>query len=132
MRLIDHPDVEIFFSDSAAPGSEPDSQDARTAVTSFLEVANREHFSVKKFEWIQQPVTMAGRKGASAFASVQRTNGMKDVVFAAHVAEDSRQSYPELTLFVARSSALAKGKPTSDAQFRDIARRVADSVKLRN
>lgn len=121
MRLIDHPDVEIFFEDGAP------ARDPKMAITLFFDGYVNGEKGIKADFWGYRSITMSGQKGKALFVTITRTDDTKDYGYVAYVEGDSASS--SKMLYVIRTAARAKGEPVSKDELKDMAEKIMASVK---
>ncbi len=134
MRLKDHPDVEIFFEE------EPPSTDPREKMTAKDELEffwGRNYGAAKEVQLNWPPyrsVKLDSRDGESTFVDIIRKDGSRDFGYAAYVKGDPKAANetPNLMLFVIRTAARAKDKPVSERELKDLAKKIAASIKRRS
>ncbi|WP_426212085.1 hypothetical protein [Massilia sp. TWP1-3-3] len=133
MRLVDYPEVEIFFEDSfrLEPGPGSTSRDSKSQVIFFVEAVLSNQYSEPAYHWYPASFMMGGNVGKAAFVNVRRGDNGNDFVFiaAATGATGQTVSSRDLLLYISRNSARAKGTPISEAKFRALAEAIAMSVK---
>ncbi len=134
MRLKEHPDVEIYFEDDTAPVLDPKNPglSPRGEISYFL--ARRNMWRIKEVHLgfpAYREVKLDGREGEYAFAEIRRPDNSKDYGYVAYVKGDGGAAVdtPNLMLYVIRTAALAKGTPVSAKELKDIAQKIAASVK---
>lgn len=142
-RLKEHPEVEIFFKAITAA--------ADFRVSGNLRVPDKE----VRFFWeanygaddkqhklihlhipgvVQFPnVTIGGYKGKSSFVELTHKDDSVDYGYMAYVMGDAdgERFPPTLMLYVIRTASRAKGEPLSKDQIKEIAERIASSVRRR-
>lgn len=139
MRLIDHPEIEIFFRDKTAFDytSYGINQTAQTLERiTISELWKVEAESAKQIDWKlpgYHSAQLAGRTGTATFAEITRKDGSKDYGYAVDVNGDpaAKVDSPELMLYVIRNASRAKGKPVSKSEFKEMALKIAASIKKR-
>ena len=133
MRLLDYPEVEIFFDDSftSEPGPGIPTRDSKSQVKFFLESVLSNQYSEFAYHWYPASFPMGGNEGKAAFVDVRRGENGNDFVFIAAANGAKGQAVPsrDLLLYISRNSARAKGTPISEAKFRELAEAIAKSVK---
>jgi hypothetical protein len=136
MRLKDHPDVEIFFQDQTArPPYKTGAHQADSKHLNFGfwedEVHGEKEINVLFPGY--HGVHLDGREGTASFVEITHTDGSKDYGYAAVVAGDYQATAdtPRLMLYVIRTAARAKGAPVSKHDLKEIAEKIAASVKRR-
>lgn len=136
MRLKDHPDVEIFFEDKTAYdyGIKQTAQNQERTEMSML--WNQQAQSSKEIKLAfpgYRSIKLAGRDGTDSFVEITRKDGSSDYGYAAVVNGDhtAKTDAPQLVLYVVRTASRAKGKPVSKNELKDIAHKIAASVKRR-
>lgn len=136
MRLIDHPDVEIFFEDQTAP--RPYKTGAKLADSErlnymFWSLEARKTDGIEVLFPGYRSTTLAGYPGTASFVEIKRKDGTLDYGYAATVAGDytAAADTPRLTLYVIRTASRTKGKPVSKNELKDMAYKIAASIKRR-
>lgn len=139
MRLKEHPDVEIFFSQDSPPelSRAAERRDAEGSIRFFWE--SRYAFRAEKVRLTGFPsfrtVELAGRKGKETFAELtRRENGAIDYGYLAYVkGEHSKDAdLPHLMLYVIRTASQSRGKtPVTETELKQMAETIAASVKKR-
>ncbi len=144
MRLVEHPDVEIFFKDQNGPRpyktgaalpnktgvSLPDSKRLNFI---FLSLEALKTNGIKVLFPGYRTTKLGGYPGTASFFEIKRKDGTRDYGYAVHVAGDytADTDMPHLMLYVIRTASRAKGKPVSKNELKDIAIKIAASVKRR-
>jgi hypothetical protein len=121
MRLIDHPDVEIFFEDGAP------TRDPKMAITLFFDGYVNGEKGIKADFLGYRSITMSGQKGKALFVTITRTDDTKDYGYVAYVEGDTAAS--SKMLYVIRTAARAKGEPASKDELKDMSEKIMASVK---
>lgn len=134
MRLKDHPDVEIFLLDKSPLPSDPSgpNRNAKEEIAFFWKWMNRSKTKEVRLGFPSfRTVKMDSREGAYSFAEILRPDGNVDFGYVAYVKgdPDAATDTPNLMLYVIRTAANAKGKPVSKGDLKDIAQKIAASVK---
>ena len=138
MRLIDHPDVEIFFQDSSYPfGYEVKTNNPETQLNAFWDNVGRIRDSIKyiDMDWHRyRDVNIAGIHGKGTFVTITNKDESKDYGYCAYAI-----STPEINViadnkrvYVIRTAARAKAKgiePVSKDDIKAIAESVMASIK---
>lgn len=136
MRLIAHPDVEIFFEDKTAH-DHGIKQTTQTQERTEMSMLWNQHAQSSKEIKLAFPgyrsVTLDGREGTASFVEIKRKDGSPDYGYAAVVNGDhtAKTDAPKLMLYVIRTASRGKGKPVSKNELKDIAHKIAASVKRR-
>jgi hypothetical protein len=123
MRLIDHPDVEIIFEDGAA------SEDPKMAINLFFDGYSNGERKIETDLWGYRSITMGGQKGSAVLVTITHMNNTKDYGYVAYVKGDANN--PSQMFYVIRTASLAKGKPVSKDELKDMAEKIIASVKRR-
>lgn len=137
MRLKDHPEVEIFFEDQSAR-DDGIKQTVQTQERTELSLLwNGMAQSAKRIDLLfpdYHSITLDGRIGTASFAEITQTDGSKDYGYAAVVNGDhtSKIDAPQLKFYVIRKASRAKGKPISKSELKEMAHKIAASIKRRN
>ncbi len=137
MRLKDHPEVEIFFEDQTAP--QPYTEGAHLADSLHLNMFFLEE-QVHGTNGVKVPlpgyrsVTLGGYPGTASFFEIKRKDGTLDYGYVATVAGDytAKGDTPRLMLYVIRTASRAKGTPISKSELKDMAYKIAASIKRRD
>lgn len=142
-RLKDHPEVEVFFSDSS-PGPLPRAnskrQTAADEVQFFWEAryggGDKQHKLIHPhIPGVAQfpDVRLGGYKGKSSFVEITHRDNSIDYGYMAYVKGDAgaNEDSPTLMLYVIRTASRAKGEPLSKDQIKEMAERIAASVRRR-
>jgi hypothetical protein len=135
-RLKDHPDVEIFFRDE---GTREDpsrlvNRSTREELQFFWEHNYRGAMKEVHLSWPHyRSVKLDGRDGEYTFARFTRTDGTPDFGYLAYVKGDAKapNDTPSLMLYVIRTGSRAKGSPVSEDELKDIAKKIAASIRRR-
>ena len=136
MRLIDHPDVEIFFEDQTAPRPYKTGAklaDAKHLNFFFWEEVAQGTDGIKVLFPGYRSIKLAGFAGIASFVEIKKKDGSLDYGYAAHVAGDhtAATDTPQLMLYVIRTASRAKGKPVSKNELKEMANKIAASIKRR-
>ena len=131
MRLIDHPDVEIFFQDSSYQLSPGEHSDSKQEILLFLDQYARKQKYVDTGFWGTHSIQMSGQKGRGNFFTIARKDDTIDYGYIASVKGDftARTDPPAQMLYVIRTASRAKGAPVSKDEIKDIAEKIMASVK---
>lgn len=135
LRLKDHPDVEIFFRDetSSKPlGEGFANRNAKEEIDFFWRFMNQGLIKKVRYSWPQyRSVKLDNREGEYTFVQITRPDDSQDFGYLAYVKGDPEAATdtPNLMLYVIRTAARAKGKPVSESELKDIAQKIAASVK---
>lgn len=131
MRLIDHPDVEIFFQDSSYQLSPGEHSDSKQEILLFLDQYARKQKYVDTGFWGTHSIQMSGQKGRGNFFTIARKDDTIDYGYIASVKGDftARTDTPAQMLYVIRTASRAKGAPVSKDEIKDIAEKIMASVK---
>jgi hypothetical protein len=101
------------------------------------------HQQLGRTEWLKQidysspkfnPVKLDGRDGIFSFARiVHEESNNEDFAYVAYVNNDTKAATdsPGLMLYVLRNSARAKGTPVTKSELKDMAEKIAASIKRR-
>ena len=78
-------------------------------------------------------IKLAERSGTASFVEITRKDGSLDYGYAAVVNGDhtAKTDAPQLMLYVIRNASRAKGKPISKSELKDMAYKIAASIKRR-
>jgi hypothetical protein len=136
MRLKDHPDVEIFFQDETAskPQENRANRNAEEEIKFFLMYRYRDFAKLVELDFPGfRSIELAGQEGKAAVADITRHDGSKDYGYMAYVKgnADAKTEAPNLMLYVIRTAARAKGEPISKSELKDMAHKIAASIKRR-
>lgn len=136
MRLIDHPDIEIFFEDRSAVdyGIKQTVQTQERTELSML--WQQQAHSSRKIDLSfgrYHTIKLDGRSGTGSFVEITRKDGTLDYGYAAVVNGDhtAPTDAPQLMFYVIRTASRAKGKPVSKNELKDMAYKIAASIKRR-
>lgn len=152
MRLIDHPDVEIFFKDSSYPLTAMDTLTPKQIIETFWEFGNRQVIKQAKMDWHgYRSIKMDNRDGTGLFVTLTRydhstyhgneseslgvpADGGTDYGYVAVVKGDpkAKEDTPSLMMYVIRTAARARAKgiePVSKDDIKAIAESVMASIK---
>jgi hypothetical protein len=131
MRLVDHPDVEIFFRDSSYQLSPGEHYDADKEITFFLDQYSRKQKYIDRGFFGAHSVKIDGQKGRGNFFSIARADGSMDFGYIASVKGDfsATKDTPAQMLYVIRTAARAKGEPVSTDELKDMAEKILASIK---
>ena len=137
MRLIDHPEVEIFFEDRSAAdyGIKQTAQTQEKTEMSML--WDQQVRSSKKIDLAflgYRSIKLEGRNGTGGFVEITQLDGSKDYDYAAVVNGDhsAKTDAPQLMMYVIRTASRAKGTPISKSELKDMAKKIAASIKRRD
>lgn len=142
-RFKDHPEVEVFFSDSSAgplPRANSKRQTAADEVQFFWEArygsGDKQHKLIHPHvPGIAQfpDVRLGGYKGKASFVEITHRDNSIDYGYMAYVKGDAgaNEDSPTLMLYVIRTASRAKGEPLSKDQIKEMAERIAASVRRR-
>ncbi|BBP02249.1 T6SS immunity protein Tli4 family protein [Sulfuriferula nivalis] len=73
MRLVDHPDVEVFFKDSSYPLTAVESQTPKQIIETFWEFGNRQVIKQAKMDWRgYRSIKIDNRDGTGLFVTLTR------------------------------------------------------------
>lgn len=125
MRLIDHPDVEIFFQDGA-PSKEP-----KMAITLFLGGYVNDEKGINVDFRGYRSITMGEQKGKALFVTIERMDDTIDYGYIAYVKGDvsAATDTPAQMLFVIRTASRAKGTPVSKDELKEMTEKIMSSIK---
>lgn len=133
-RLIDHPDVTVFFLDAKAQSTDP----KLTARQKNEFVWGYEYGIGKQIKlhgvMPYHSVTLDGRKGIATSATITRDDGATDFGYLATVEGDPNASVdtPDLLLLVERTATNAKDNPPVSAEdINGIGKAISASIKRR-
>lgn len=131
MRLIDHPDIEIFFQDSSYQLSPGEHSDSKQEILLFLDQYARKQKYVDTGFWGTHSIQMSGQKGRGNFFTIARSDDSIDYGFIASVKGDfsSAIDTPSQMLFITRTASRAKGNPVNKDELKDIAEKIMASIK---
>jgi hypothetical protein len=137
MRLVDHPDVEVFFSDGSGPyGYTADTNTPEVQLRSFWDGYSRDDLIkiIKMDTHYFHDIHIGEQSGKAAIVTITNRNGTTDYGYAAATVADfdRKTSAPSQMIYVIRtaSRAIAKGiQPVSKEQIKDIAEQMMASVK---
>ena len=121
MRLIDHPEVEVFFQDGATE------RDPKVAISLFFDGYVNGEKGIHADFWGYRSITMASQKGKALFVTIERTDDTKDYGYVAYV-EGGHDTSSKM-LYVIRTASRVKGEPVSKGELKDIAEKIMASVK---
>lgn len=121
MRLIEHPEVEIFFQDGAT------AREPKLAIELFFDGYVNGEKEIDADFWGYRSITMGGQKGKALFVTITRMDDTKDYGYIAYV-EGGHDTSSKM-LYVIRTASRAKGKPVSKDELKDIAEKIMASVK---
>uniref|UniRef100_Q47J29 Tle cognate immunity protein 4 C-terminal domain-containing protein n=1 Tax=Dechloromonas aromatica (strain RCB) TaxID=159087 RepID=Q47J29_DECAR len=138
-RLIDHPEIEIYFSDNFTNGDEKASPEK--IINDFWESQGRGRYA-KKLQLINPhipgvvhfpDVELAGFKGKRSLVEITNPDGSLDHGYFAFVRGDKtpKDDRPDLTLYVVGKNVNATGTPLSKDQIEEIANHIASSIRRR-
>jgi hypothetical protein len=136
MRLIDHPDVEIFFEDQTAPRpykTGADLPDAKHLNFLFWKQEARHTKGIEVLFPGYRNIELDGQTGSASFVEITRSDGSKDYGYAAVVSGDytAKTDTPQLMLYAIRTASRTKGTPVSKNELKDMAEKIAASIKRR-
>ena len=136
MRLKAHPEVEIFFEDRSAAdyGIKQTAQTQEKTEMSML--WDQQVRSSKKIDLAflgYRSIKLDGRNGTGGFVEITQLDDSKDYGFAAVVNGDhtAKTDSPQLMMYVIRTASRAKGTPISKSELKDMAKKIAASIKRR-
>ena len=131
MRLIDHPDVEIFFQDSSYQLSPGEHSDSKQEILLFLDQYARKQKYVDTGFWGTHSTQMSGQKGRGNFFTIARKDDTIDYGYIVSVKGDftARTDTPAQMFYVIRTASRAKGAPVSKDELKDIAEKIVASIK---
>ncbi|MDB5802379.1 MAG: hypothetical protein JWL63_3318 [Rhodocyclales bacterium] len=137
MRLIEHPEVEIFFQDETPASND---LDETKEINFFWEDNYRQPDRQRRLLSPHVPgityfpsVKIAGRKGKYSFVEITRQDGSLDYGYLAYVKGDAKtkEDTPNLMLYVIRTAARAKGEPIGKNEFKKLADEITASIRRR-
>ena len=124
MRLIDHPEVEIFFRDTAGYLTGGTRNEPKDEIEFFWTIMYRQYTKLTEADfWGYRSIKMGGQKGKGMLVTIHRYDGSIDYGYIA-VTE-----VPSQMLYVIRTAARAKGKPVGIDDIKNIAEKIMASVK---
>jgi hypothetical protein len=137
MRLVDHPDVEVFFKDGSDPyGYTADTNTPEVQLRSFWDGYSRDDLIkiIKMDTHYFHDIHIGEQSGKAAIVTITNRNGTTDYGYAAATVADfdRKTSAPSQMIYVIRtaSRAIAKGiQPVSKEQIKDIAEQMMASIK---
>ena len=131
MRLIDHPDVEIFFLDSLYQLSPGEHSDSKQEILLFLDQYASKQKYVDTGFWGTHTIKMSGQKGSGLFFTIARKDDTIDYGYIVSVKGDfsATTDTPAQLLYVIRTASRAKGEPVNKDELKDIAKKIVASVK---
>jgi hypothetical protein len=128
MRLIDHPDVEIFFRDTAGYLSGGTLHKPKEEIEYFWTIMYQKYTKLTEADfWGYRSIKMGGQSGKGMFVTIHRYDDSIDYGYIAVVSDNA--NLPSQMLYVIRTAARAKGKPVSKEELKDIAEKIMASVK---
>lgn len=142
-RLKEHPEVEIFFKAITAAANDRVRGELRVPekeVRFFWEANYGADDKQHKLIHLHVPgvvqfpnVTIGGYKGKSSFIELTHSDDSIDYGYMAYVIGDPDGEHipPALMLYVIRTASRATGEPLSKDQIKEIAERIAASVRRR-
>jgi len=128
MRLIDHPDVEIFFRDTSGYLTGGTLHSPKDEIEYFWTIMYQKYTKLTEADfWGYRSIKMGGQAGKGMFATIHRYDDSIDYGYIAIV--DDIPNTPSQMLYVIRTAARAKGEPISKDELKDIAEKIMSSVK---
>lgn len=141
MRLLEHPDIEIGFSDNSygeplyETGKKiqyihPEPKKAINDFWSSSGIVDSDE-KVKGGFLGMHSIEMDGRSGGAISVTITRADGSLDYGYVAAVKGDftAKTDTPSLFLYVIRTASRAKGTPVSKDELKDMAGKIVASVK---
>lgn len=138
-RLIDHPAIEIYFSDNFAHGDEKSPPEE--IIKAFWQLQGSGIYA-KKLQLINPhipgmvhfpEVELAGFKGKRSLVEITNPDGSLDYGYFAFVRGDknANEDRPNLTLYVVGKNVNATATPLTKDEIEEIANHIARSIKRR-
>ena len=138
-RLIDHPEIEIYFSDNFA--NHDDKSTPEQIIKTFWQLWGSGAYA-KKLQLINPhipgvvhfpDVELAGFKGKRSLVEITNPDGSLDYGYFAFVRGDknAKEDRPDLTLYVVGKNVNATGTPLTKDEIEGIANHIAKSIKRR-
>ena len=109
MRLIDHPEVEIFFRDTSGTLND---YEPKKEIEYFWTIMYQQFTKLTEADfWGYRSIKMGGQAGKGMFVTIHRYDDSIDYGYIAVVSDNA--NLPSQMLYVIRTAARAKGEPVS-------------------